>query len=229
MTRSNATLAAYAFIITFVISFPAATQERINIHLWDQNGSSVSDAVISIDSAFLSANAYADSDISVMDQVDMMFQPYVLVVNKNQRVSFPNSDNIRHHVYSFSKPKSFELRLYRGNETAPIEMSNAGVVELGCNIHDDMRGFIFVNDMEYSVLTDTLGVARYNISLPADTLKTATVWHPSLSTSLGERKIVDLRRVSADLFEAVIDMTNANEHVSNQGFIPKFSPSSGSK
>ena len=36
-------------------------------------------------------------------------------------MSFPNRDNIRHHVYSFSSPKKFELPLYIGTPAAPYK------------------------------------------------------------------------------------------------------------
>ena len=55
-----------------------------------------------------------------MDQVDERFVPEMLVVRAGTAVSFPNSDQVRHHVYSFSEAKRFELALYRGNVHDPV-------------------------------------------------------------------------------------------------------------
>ncbi|TWX54627.1 hypothetical protein [Colwellia hornerae] len=53
---------------------------------------------------------------AIMDQVNRQFSPHILVVNKNTNIDFPNSDRIKHHVYSFSPAKTFEIQLYREKE-----------------------------------------------------------------------------------------------------------------
>src|SRR5262245_20102478 len=73
---------------------------------------------------------------AVMDQKDRRFVPHVLVVQTGTAVSFPNSDNVRHQVYSFSAAKKFQLPLYEGTPRKPVVFDRAGVVALGCNIHD---------------------------------------------------------------------------------------------
>ncbi|WP_460890864.1 methylamine utilization protein, partial [Ramlibacter alkalitolerans] len=83
---------------------------------------------------------------AVMDQVNSEFQPRVLVVTKGSRVRFPNSDTIRHQVYSFSAAKRFELPLYTGTPPEPVVFDRAGVVTLGCNIHDWMKGYVVILD-----------------------------------------------------------------------------------
>ena len=72
-------------------------------------------------------------------------------------VAFPNSDNIRHHVYSFSLAKRFELRLYQGTQSAPVVFDSPGVVVLGCNIHDWMVGYIYVTDDSRFAVSDEHG------------------------------------------------------------------------
>ncbi|MCL4410357.1 MAG: methylamine utilization protein [Gammaproteobacteria bacterium] len=81
----------------------------------------------------------------IMDQVQRQFVPAVLMIQAGDTVKFPNSDSIRHHVFSFSTARSFDLELY-GNSTAPtIDFPNAGYIVVGCNIHDDMIGHIIVS------------------------------------------------------------------------------------
>ena len=113
----------------------------------------------------------------VMDQVDRQFVPHILVVQKGQRVSFPNSDSIKHHVYSFSPAKQFELKLYHGSKAEPIDFPDTGEVELGCNVHDWMLGYILVVDTPYFAKTDMQG--KITIDLPPGTYK-AKLWHPRI-------------------------------------------------
>jgi plastocyanin len=100
------------------------------------------------------------SAVAVMDQQNHRFVPHVLVVQKGTAVEFPNHDDVSHHVYSFSPAKTFELPLYKGQVYSPVVFDEAGVVVLGCNIHDGMLGYIRVLDTPYFALTNDEGVAR---------------------------------------------------------------------
>src|SRR5262245_52784583 len=86
---------------------------------------------------------------AVMDQKDRRFVPHVLVIQTGTAVRFPNSDNVRHQVYSFSSAKKFQLPLYEGTPAEPVVFDKAGVVTLGCNIHDRMSAFVVVVDTPY--------------------------------------------------------------------------------
>jgi plastocyanin len=96
----------------------------------------------------------------VMDQIDMRFDPEVLVVPVGARVSFPNSDKVAHQVYSFSPAKRFSLGLYRGKRYPPVDFSKPGLVVLGCNIHDAMVGYIYVAESPYFGKSDESGVVQ---------------------------------------------------------------------
>ncbi len=108
----------------------------------------------------------------------MQFRPFVLIAPVDAEVAFPNRDPFQHHVYSFSPAKTFELKLYGHDETRRVRFDHAGVVSLGCNIHDDMSGFIRVVDTPYAAKTDVRGVALIH-GLPAGPAQLA-VWHPYL-------------------------------------------------
>ena len=86
---------------------------------------------------------------AVMDQRNRAFVPHVLAIQTGTSVRFPNSDNVRHQVYSFSSAKKFQLPLYAGNPAGPVVFDKPGVVMLGCNIHDRMSAFIVVVDSPY--------------------------------------------------------------------------------
>lgn len=109
-------------------------------------------------------------------QQDLNFQPFVSLVPQGTLVEFPNLDKTRHHVYSFSKTKAFELRLYAGKPEAPVLFDQAGVVTLGCNIHDNMLAYIYVSHSRFSVMTDANGEAHFN-DIPEADFQLA-VWHP---------------------------------------------------
>jgi plastocyanin len=112
-----------------------------------------------------------------IDQVDKEFVPNLTVVRVGTRVQFPNRDQIRHHVYSFSEAKSFEIPLYAGIPTEPILFDKPGLVVLGCNIHDWMRAYVFVVETPHFALTGKDG--RASVELPAGEYS-VRVWHPEL-------------------------------------------------
>ena len=115
----------------------------------------------------------------IMDQLQMRFVPEVLVAPVGARVSFPNSDSVSHQVYSFSKTKRFQLALYRGSTHAPVQFDEPGLVVLGCNIHDQMVGYIYLTDATWYGKTDANGklvLAR----LPASDVK-IVIWSPRIA------------------------------------------------
>ncbi|HEY4028786.1 MAG TPA: methylamine utilization protein [Caulobacteraceae bacterium] len=111
-------------------------------------------------------------------QADIRFNPLVIVVPVGSEVEFPNHDKVRHHVYSFSPAKRFELRLYGKDESRHITFDQPGVVSLGCNIHDQMMGFVFVTDTPWAVKTGPDGEAVLK-GVPQGA-GTVIVWHPFL-------------------------------------------------
>lgn len=111
----------------------------------------------------------------IVDQVDKRFVPHVAAIRVGDRVSFPNSDDIRHHVYSFSPAKSFELPLYHGIPSEPVTFEQPGKVVLGCNIHDRMSAYVYVLDAErFALATD--GTARFPALAPGR--YEIALWHP---------------------------------------------------
>jgi plastocyanin len=192
-------------ILTLGFSFfSTIVSANMPIKVIDQYGEPVANAVISYQTKTSTAISARDlqasnqlstefsnqaphKTIAVMDQIDRKFQPHVLVVEQGQQVSFPNSDNIRHHVYSFSNPKAFEIKLYKGRSTEPVLFDKTGVVVLGCNIHDNMVGYIYVRGDEAALLTDLQG----RITLP-DNPAEITVWHAGLSINNNLRKKISI-------------------------------------
>jgi plastocyanin len=114
---------------------------------------------------------------AVMDQVNRAFQPDLLVIPSGSTVVFPNTDKVSHQIYSFSAAKRFQLPLYHGTPYPPVHFDQPGVVTLGCNIHDEMVGYLVVTDAPYYGRTDAHGswsseVARGRYRV--------TIWHPRM-------------------------------------------------
>lgn len=101
------------------------------------------------------------------------FVPNSTLIRKGDTVSFPNQDSLRHHVYSFSSARTFEFELYGGDVSPSMDFPQAGLVVLGCNIHDDMIGYILVDENGQGGVTDANGRVR----LDANDATEFTVWH----------------------------------------------------
>jgi plastocyanin len=140
----------------------------------DDKGGPGSDAVVYA----VGAASAAPKKHAVVDQRDKQFVPYVTAIQVGTAVSFPNSDNIRHHVYSFSPAKKFELPLYSGVPAEPVVFDKVGFVTLGCNIHDWMIAYVAVLPTPYFQVTRQDGRALLK-DLPAGQY-TVQVWHPGL-------------------------------------------------
>jgi hypothetical protein len=103
--------------------------------------------------------------------------PSVIAIQTGTAVHFPNFDTVRHHVYSFSPTKVFEIKLYAGTPAAPVVFDKAGTGVLGCNIHDRMAAFVHVVNTPYFAKTNAAGVATLDVPPGEHTLQ---AWHPGL-------------------------------------------------
>jgi len=123
---------------------------------------------------------------AVMDQQNLAFTPHVLSVPKGTAVDFPNSDKVRHNVYSAAEgAKRLNLGTYPAGVTKTEEFGEIGVVPLLCNVHSDMSGFILVVDTPYFATTDKYG--RFSIKgVPAGKY-TLRAWHEKVKSA--EREI----------------------------------------
>ena len=129
------------------------------IDLRGPGGQGVADAVVSFEPAAGVKGSWRLDTPREMKQQNIAFVPHVLVVPVGADVVFPNLDRVRHHVYSFSTAKRFELKLYGQEQQRSVHFDKAGLVAVGCNIHDRMSGFIDVVDTPYAAKTDGGGHA----------------------------------------------------------------------
>lgn len=120
-------------------------------------------------------------------QQDREFSPYLTIVQTGAAIEFPNRDAFKHHVYSFSQPKIFEIKLYAGKPARPVVFDKPGIVALGCNIHDWMEAYVLVVDTPYFARTGADGRARI-ANVPAGPYR-LKLWHPRLTPDLPARDI----------------------------------------
>jgi plastocyanin len=165
-------LRSSCFLLLCILVVPLRA-ERVSVRVIDAQGRPVAGAVLSV----AGQAQRKPAPVAIMDQLDKQFVPAVLAVATGTAVSFPNSDDIRHQVYSFSPAKRFELRLYEGTPSAPVGFDHPGLVVLGCNIHDWMLGYIYVTDDPWFGVSDAQGLI--NLDAPAGQYP-ATLWHPAL-------------------------------------------------
>lgn len=173
-------------LMTAALGFAAASAhaDQVTASVTDPSGAAVANAVVALYADQTSGDKpskEAAPATAVMDQHSKQFDPHVLVVRIHTNVRFPNSDDIHHEVYSFSKPKPFELPLYHGTTAAPVTFDNPGEIVLGCNIHDNMFGYIYVVDTPWFAKTDAAGTLTI-AAVPAGKYR-ARLWYPGLAAA----------------------------------------------
>jgi plastocyanin len=162
----------------------AAAPATLRVQVVDGAGLPVRDAVVELRSAKGNDGPIRFPWKMGMAQKNRQFTPGTLIVAKGSTVAFPNLDNVRHSIYSFSKPARFEIELYGRDQTRTHVFNVTGSVKLGCNIHDEMRGYIRVTDTPFAGKTDQNGYVTL-AGMPGGAAS-LTVWHPSLRTPSGE-------------------------------------------
>ena len=153
---------------------------EVDISVRAPGGALVPDVSVVLEPAVpVAAPKRRDHPVARIEQRDRRFIPQLLVIQRGTQVEFPNNDTISHQVYSFSPARRFQLSLYKGTVHPPIAFDTPGLVVLGCNIHDDMIGYVLVTDSPYFGLTDANGSAHI-AGVPAGRY-TLHVWAPRIA------------------------------------------------
>jgi plastocyanin len=176
MSRTVGFLTLCGLALALVPSAQAAT---VTLALRDATGAAVPSAVVYLDGG-VSGPVRTPTRV-VVDQRDKVFVPQVTVVQTGTDISFPNSDSVSHHVYSFAQPNAFELPLYKGGTRPLVRFDHAGLVTVGCNIHDSMIGYIMVVDTPNFGTTDAQGTVTLADVAPGN--YEIKAWSPRLDPS----------------------------------------------
>lgn len=168
-------------IVLFALAVAGAisplTAAPLSVRVVDASGRPVRDAVVTLTPS-TGARAPRPSGRYVVSQKNLKFQPFLSIVPIGAEVSFPNLDPTKHHVYSFSPAKKFELKLFAKDQSRSVRFDKPGVVALGCNIHDAMSAFIFVTNSAWTARTNAQGFVVFADAPNAP--GRLSVWHPYL-------------------------------------------------
>ena len=171
-----------AALLVACARLPAAD---LDVSVTDSAGHGIAGIALIAEPQFeLPAAKRAAPRAAVMDQRQKQFVPNMLIIQTGTGVDFPNSDQIEHQVYSFSPAKPFKLSLYAGHKYPPIVFDKAGLVVVGCNIHDQMIGYIYVTDSPYFGRSDASGHWSLR-DVPPGSYR-ITAWHPRMQEPAGE-------------------------------------------
>ena len=176
MVRSSTWMSAVLAVGAVIGPASAARATDLDVTVRGRNGAPVADAVVTVQTAEHKPAPARFAQPLAVSQHNLQFEPFVLVVPLGADVRFPNQDDVRHQVYSFSPAKTFELKLYGKDQTRTVHFDKPGVVSLGCNIHDQMTAYVMVVDTAYAAKTDASGHAVVH-GLPAGAAA-VQVWHP---------------------------------------------------
>jgi plastocyanin len=172
--------------------------ETFTVSVHDRNGKPVPDVAVYVERVTEQGLHASAESRAVMDQVDQRFVPHLLVVQTGTLVEFPNSDTIAHHVYSFSHPNHFKLPIYKGNTHAPVRFEDSGIVVLGCNIHDNMLGYIAVVDTPVFGKTGADGAATLEGRLSKG--DRVTIWSPRIRDNDSQLSMIAVGGDAASTF-----------------------------
>jgi plastocyanin len=165
----------FIFMVMLATRAFAADTPSIAGRVTGADGKGIAEAVVFVQSPESDQSFGGTKPMATMDQIEKTFVPGLLPIVVGSRVRFPNHDQIHHHVYSFSRTKSFELPLYKGEDAPPVHFDKLGVVKVGCNIHDWMSAVILVLPSPYFAQTDAEGRFAL-VGLPHGKY-TVVAWH----------------------------------------------------
>ena len=166
-------------LVSLALAAPlTAHAAALNLSFTDTAGKPLLDAVALLEPASGKAAVKPLADVEI-SQAKRQFSPRVTLITTGTRATFPNFDTVRHHVYSFSPTKTFELKLYAGVPGVPLVFDKPGVAVLGCNIHDTMAAWVVVADTPWFARSSANGQARID-AVPAGHYR-LRLWHPGMA------------------------------------------------
>lgn len=168
---------AAAILPTLLLWAAGAAAATVDIEVLGREGKPLPEAVVFLESAAAKAASRPMAGVEI-EQVDKRFTQRVTVVSVGTAVNFPNRDKVRHHVYSFSPVKTFELKLYIGTPASPVVFDKPGIGVLGCNIHDTMAAWVVIVETPHHALTPASGRVRL-ADVPPGSYRLRS-WHPDL-------------------------------------------------
>ncbi len=105
----------------------------------------------------LSGPPPSDNERPQIVQRNKAFVPDLLVVVQGTTVEFPNWDPYSHNVFSRSRAAAFDLDRYGQGQSKSYTFNNAGLVQVFCNIHPQMKALVLVVPNRFVTRCDAQG------------------------------------------------------------------------
>ncbi|MDQ2069715.1 methylamine utilization protein [Natronospira bacteriovora] len=189
MSRSTLPLLSTILGLALMPGQPIAS--NLTLELSAESGD-ISETLVSLQPVDADTEVQGE-DLAKMDQIDRQFSPRAIAIKPGSHVRFLNNDDVRHHVYSFSAAKRFELPLFKGDPPEDIHFEKTGEVVLGCNIHDWMVGWVHVMETPYFGFADNEG--QITLEVPPGEYE-LVIWHPDATSD--SRRVEETIRITED-------------------------------
>lgn len=168
-----------ALVALLAFAVLSSSAHAFEVRLADQKNQPIADAIVSLIPLDAPAKPAPPAAPVVITQRGQEFSPYTTPVVVGTEVNFFNDDKVDHHVYSTSGAKQFELPRSGGQTKNPVRFDKAGVVAIGCNIHDWMSAYIVVLSTPFFATSTDAGTAALP-EVPAGRYR-LEIWHPRLA------------------------------------------------
>ncbi len=166
------------------------------------------DVVVYLDSREIStADWKAPAGGYVLNQKGCVFDPYISVFPKdpNARLRIVNDDPTLHNIHAYEvlgRAKRGLFNISQPQGTAPVERpltvsKRSNVIELKCDAHDFMIGWVFMADNPYCMLVGEDG--KYSLSDLPPGEHTIKAWHPFLGTVRQTVEVKEGQELTLDL------------------------------
>ncbi len=155
---------------------PVRTEMAVLVTVKDERGNPLKDAVVYL---ALREHAPQTHQKALIAIAKGAFHPNVLPVQLGTTITFKNRDRVLHHVYSISTAKKIDVVLGRGASSPSYRLNKAGIVVLGCAIHDRMVGYVYVLENDHFAITGEEGTAEL-AGLPYRAVD-IRLWHPAMT------------------------------------------------
>jgi plastocyanin len=141
------------------------------------------DVVVYLEGPGVKDMPHTSTDKPELWQINQSFEPHVLGVPVGATIEFPNGDLVYHNVFSYSKPKKFDLGYYGKGKSKGVTFDKPGLVQVFCDIHSTMSAYVLVVDTPFVTQPDENG--EYVLPDVPNGNYTLKVWHPDL----GDRSV----------------------------------------
>ena len=117
-----------------------------------------------------------------LDQNGCQYHPHVLAFPAGTTVEVLNPDGILHNIHSYSKVNSpFNMAQPKFKKTLEVKIDKPEAIEIKCDVHGWMQGWLVATDNPYVAVTDDSGNFKLT-DVPAGTY-TVEVWQEKLGKS----------------------------------------------